>query len=57
MDRESKVVFELQEVKKKSQEVYTKFVENHYTLERVTLEVERLRCGYDDFDSCVEEKI
>ena len=47
----------LQEVKKEALEVYSKFVENQDTLERVTQEVKRLRCGYDDFDTLVEEKI
>ena len=46
-----------QEVKKEALEVYSKFVENQDTLERVTQEVKRLRCGYDDFDTLVEEKI
>ena len=48
---------ELQEVNKEAQEVYTKFVENQDTLEKATREVERLRRGYDDFDTWVKEKI
>ena len=56
-DREVKAMAELQEVKKEAQEVYTKFVENQDTLERVTQEVERLRRGYDDFDTWIKEKI
>ena len=55
-DREAKEVAELQEVKKDSQEVYAKFVDNQDTLEKATKEVERLRRGYDDFDTCVKEK-
>ena len=57
MDRESKEVVEIQEVKKEAQEVYSKFVENQDTLEKTTQEVERLRRGYYDFDTWVEEKI
>ena len=37
--------------------MYAKFVENQYTLERVTQEVERMRRGYDDFDNWIKEKI
>ena len=37
--------------------MYTKFVENQDTLEKATREVERLRRGYDDFDTWVKEKI
>ena len=48
---------ELQEVKKEVQEVYTKFVENQDTLGKATQEVERLRRGYDDFDTWIKEKI
>lgn len=33
------------------------FVENQDALEKLTQEVERLRRGYDDFDTCVKEKI
>ena len=56
-DREAKVVADLQEVKEEAEEVYTKFVENQDTLERMTQEVERLRCGYDDFDNWIKERI
>ena len=35
-DKQAKVVAEIQEVKKESQQVYAKFVENQDTLERVT---------------------
>ena len=55
-DREAKEVAELQDVKKDSQEVYAKFVDNQDTLEKATKEVERLRRGYDDFVTCVKEK-
>ena len=37
--------------------MYIKFVENQDTLEKATQEVERLRHGYDDFDTWVKEKI
>ena len=33
------------------------FVKNQDALEKLTQEVERLRRGYDDFDTCVKEKI
>ena len=33
------------------------FIENQDTLEWVNLEVERLRCCYEDFDTSVEGKI
>ena len=56
-DRKAKVVTELQGIKEEAKEVYAKFVENKDTLERVTQEMKRLRCGYDDFDTLVEEKI
>ena len=56
-DREAKVVAELQEVKEEAKEVYAKFVKNKDTLERVTQEVERLRRGYDDFDTWIKKKI
>ena len=56
-DSEANVVAEIQEVKKESQEVYAKFVDNQDTLERVTQPVETLRYGYDSFDTWVEEKI
>ena len=55
--REAKAVAELHEVKKEAQEVYAKFVENQDTLEKATQEVERLRRGYDDFDTWVKQKI
>ena len=48
---------ELQRLNKEDQEVYTKFIENQDTLEWVNLEVERLRCCYEDFDTLVEDKI
>ena len=56
-DREAKAVAELQEMKEEANEVYAKFVENQDALERATREVERLRHGYDDFDSWIQEKI
>ena len=56
-DIEDKEVAELQEIKEETKEVYAKFVENQDTLERVTQEVEILRCDYDYFDTWVEEKI
>ncbi|TMX04714.1 hypothetical protein EJD97_005492, partial [Solanum chilense] len=56
-DRDAKAVAELQEVKKEAQEVYAKFVENQDTLEKATQQVERLRRGYDDFDTWFKEKI
>ncbi|TMX03746.1 hypothetical protein EJD97_014463, partial [Solanum chilense] len=56
-NKEANAVAKVQEVKKEAQEVYTKFVENQGTLEKATQEVERLRCGYDDFDTWVKEKI
>ncbi|TMX02567.1 hypothetical protein EJD97_021073, partial [Solanum chilense] len=56
-DREDKAVAELQEVKKEAQEVYAKFVKNQDTFEKATQEVERLRRGYNDFDTWIKEKI
>ena len=57
MEKEAKVMAELQEVKKEAQELYAKFVDNQNNLEKVTQEVERLRRAYDDFDTWVKEKI
>ncbi|XP_069154348.1 uncharacterized protein [Solanum lycopersicum] len=57
MDKKAKAVAELQVVKKEAQEVYAKFVKNQDTLEKTTQEVERLRRGYEDFDTLVKEKI
>ena len=37
--------------------MYIKFVENQDALEKATQEVERLRRGYDYFDTWVKEKI
>ena len=54
---EAKAVAELQEVKEEAKEVYSKFVENQDTLERMTQELERLRHGYDDFDNWIKKKI
>ena len=51
MDREAKAVAKLQEVKKEAQEVYPKFVEKQDALEKATQDVERLRRGYNDFDT------
>ena len=42
-DRKAKVLADLQKVKKESQELYAKFVENQDTLEKANQEVERLR--------------
>ena len=42
---------------KKAQEMYVKFIENQDALEKENQEVERLRCGYDDLDTWVKEKI
>ena len=49
MEREAKAVAGLQELKKESQEVNSKFFEKQDTLEKATQKVEILRCGYDDF--------
>jgi len=46
-DKQDKAVVELQEIKKETQD----------TLENATQEVERLRRGYDDFDTWIKEKI
>ena len=56
-DREAKALAELQEIKEESKVVYAKFVENQDALERVTREIERLRQGYDEFDSWIKQKI
>ena len=56
-DREAKAVAELQAMKEEANEVYAKFVENQDALERVTREIERLRQGYDEFDSWIQQKI
>lgn len=37
--------------------MYAKFTENQDALEKATRELERLRCGFDDFDSCVKENV
>ena len=55
--REAKAVAKLQEVNEEAKKVYAMFVEKQDTLERVTQEVERLRRGYDDFDTWIKEKI
>ena len=47
----------LHEMKEEANEVYAKFVENQDALERVTREIERLRQGYDEFDSWIQQKI
>ena len=57
IDREAKAVVELQKLKEEAKEVYAMFVENQDTLEMVTQEAERLRRGYDDFDTRIKEKI
>ena len=47
----------LRELKEEANEVYAKFVENQDALERATQEIERLKQGYDEFDSWIQQKI
>ena len=53
-DKEAKVVAELRELKEEANEVYSKFVENQDALERETREIERLKQGYEEFDSWIQ---
>lgn len=39
------------ESKHEAQEIYSMFIENEHVLEKATQEVEKLRHGYDEFDS------
>ena len=55
-DKEAKAVAELRELKEEANEVYAKFVENQDALERETRDIERLRQGYDEFDSWTQQK-
>ena len=56
-DKEAKAEAELRELKEEANEVYAKFVENQDSLERATLEIERLKQGYDEFDNWIQQKI
>lgn len=53
-DKDSKAVNERREVKRKAQEMYVKFIENQDAFEKANKEVEKLRRGYDEFDSLVK---
>ena len=53
-DKEAKAVAELRELKEEANEVYAKFVENQDALERATLEIERLKQWYEEFDSWIQ---
>ena len=56
-DKEAKAQAQLRELKEEANEVYAKFVENQDALEKATREIERLRQGYDEFDSWIQQKI
>ena len=56
-DKEAKAEAELRELKEEANEVYAKFVENQDALERATREIERLKQGYEEFDSWIQQKI
>lgn len=50
-------MIELRDVKWESLKMFVKYIENQDSLEKAAQEVEKLRLGYDEFDSWVKEKI